>query len=283
MHYVIGDVHGCYAEMMKLLQKIEEQDENAVIYFVGDFVDRGPDVWKVLTWAMENITPDGKYRAVRGNHEELILEWYDQWKWWYTDVKGTDSTRDWREPKTKYDFYQRLEERNMLHPERIEPILAFFRSLPYNRLVTVKGADGEEVNYRIAHAWHYQYENISRKDQDYANLWERNLCGNENSGEIIVHGHTPVLPDAFWTLPEEAGGKVYFEKKSNSINVDGGCCYKRYMPSYPCMLCGICLETLEEFYPCTMEERFEEFKASGYLLHDSEIEEFPAFLETKAK
>ena len=224
MHYVIGDVHGCYDEMMKLLNNIESRDPEAVIYFVGDFVDRGPEVWKVLDWAMKNITMDGKYRSVRGNHEEMILEWYDRWKWWYTDVKGTDSERDWREPKTKYDFYAHLEERNMLVPEKMEPILAFLRSLPYNRMVTVTTTDGEKINYRIAHAWHYQYENISLKDQQYANLWERNLCGNANSGEVIVHGHTPNLPDSYYPVSEEDAGKICYEEKSNSINVDGGCC-----------------------------------------------------------
>ena len=36
MHYVIGDVHGCYDEMIALLNKIEARDSEAIIYFVGD-------------------------------------------------------------------------------------------------------------------------------------------------------------------------------------------------------------------------------------------------------
>ena len=47
MHYVIGDIHGCYQDMMALLNKIESQDQDAQIIFVGDFIDRGPDVVKV--------------------------------------------------------------------------------------------------------------------------------------------------------------------------------------------------------------------------------------------
>ena len=45
----------------------------------------------------------------------------------------------------------------------------------------------------------------------------------------------------------------------NDINVDGGCFVgkndSRKLP-YPCMLCAICLETLEEIYPRTLEEQF---------------------------
>lgn len=48
MHYVIGDVHGCFKEMLALLKKIEENDPEALIIFVGDFIDRGPAVRDVL-------------------------------------------------------------------------------------------------------------------------------------------------------------------------------------------------------------------------------------------
>ena len=40
MHYVIGDVHGCYDEMMALLHKIESADPDAEIIFVGDFIEK---------------------------------------------------------------------------------------------------------------------------------------------------------------------------------------------------------------------------------------------------
>ena len=78
MHYVIGDVHGCYNEMLSLINKIEVQDNEPIIYFVGDFIDRGPKVWEVLQWMMEHISKDGRYRAVRGNHEQMVIEWYEQ-------------------------------------------------------------------------------------------------------------------------------------------------------------------------------------------------------------
>lgn len=35
MHYVIGDVHGCYDELMLLLQKIDAKDKDARYIFVG--------------------------------------------------------------------------------------------------------------------------------------------------------------------------------------------------------------------------------------------------------
>ena len=79
----------------------------------------------MLTWAVEHIKPDGKYRSVRGNHEDMVREWYDDWKLWYDYAKGTDKEAEWEEPKTKYDFYERLKERDMLTPEKLEPVLNF--------------------------------------------------------------------------------------------------------------------------------------------------------------
>ena len=92
MHYVIGDIHGCYQDMIALLNKIESQDQDAQIIFVGDFIDRGPDVDKVLEWCMENIKLDGKYKAVRGNHEQMVLEWYKEFMDWYDTVSYTHLT-----------------------------------------------------------------------------------------------------------------------------------------------------------------------------------------------
>jgi len=279
MNYVIGDVHGCYDELQKLLHKIESNDPNAVIYFVGDFIDRGPKVWETLQWAMENITLHGKYRAVRGNHEELALEWMKEWFHWKENIQGTEAETEREEPKTRYDFSAVLDKHGALNRESLENIREFFYSLPYHRLVTVTTADGEEKRFRVVHAWYDQEPGISTQVQKYANLWERYPYGNKDSGEIIVHGHTPTVSETMIFIEEKYAGKIYFEELSDSINIDGGCCYQKWLPVYPCMLCALCLETLEEIYPCSLTERFEEFKQAGYLDADSKIEDYPAFRE----
>ena len=47
MNYVISDIHGCYKEYQKLLEKIYFSDTD-VLYLMGDMVDRGPEPVKVL-------------------------------------------------------------------------------------------------------------------------------------------------------------------------------------------------------------------------------------------
>lgn len=60
MHYVIGDVHGCYDELATLLTIIEKRDRSAQFILLGDLIDRGPKVWEVLYWAQRHISQNGR-------------------------------------------------------------------------------------------------------------------------------------------------------------------------------------------------------------------------------
>jgi hypothetical protein len=64
---VIGDVHGCSAELSDLLDLLGLTDHDRV-YFVGDLVARGPDSRGVLA----TVRRLGS-RAVLGNHEQRLL------------------------------------------------------------------------------------------------------------------------------------------------------------------------------------------------------------------
>jgi serine/threonine protein phosphatase 1 len=64
---VIGDIHGCYREMLQLLDVVRFTDRDLLIS-VGDLVDRGPDSRAVLRYFMEHDNAI----AVAGNHERKI-------------------------------------------------------------------------------------------------------------------------------------------------------------------------------------------------------------------
>lgn len=73
---VIGDVHGCYTEAVKLLELCNVTSDDRVI-FIGDLVDRGPDSAKCVELAMSYERP-GEPAAVLGNHEDVHLTYRDQ-------------------------------------------------------------------------------------------------------------------------------------------------------------------------------------------------------------
>lgn len=68
---VIGDVHGCSAELQDLLDACGYADGDRVV-LVGDLVAKGPDSRGVL----ELVRKLGAL-AVRGNHDQAVLRWQD--------------------------------------------------------------------------------------------------------------------------------------------------------------------------------------------------------------
>jgi hypothetical protein len=65
---IVGDVHGCYAELCRLIEKIRWASGDRLI-FVGDLVARGPDGRRVLALARELGA-----ESVAGNHDLKLLE-----------------------------------------------------------------------------------------------------------------------------------------------------------------------------------------------------------------
>ncbi len=249
MRYVIGDVHGCFDELMLIIKKITRQDKDAAFILTGDLIDRGPKVGETIEWAMENITPNGRFRCIRGNHEQLAIDWYYRDFLPWTSRKFAIGKK--RFPESEFDFSDEMKGQGRKRREDVYPIIEFFESLPFS--LTEKVGD---ITYRIVHSWYLPDEKNEEK-QHFANLWSRYEGGNSESDEIIIHGHNPTLNLERTCAADNTNPPGMINYYENAINVDGGCVFGEglYFP-YACMLCAVCLETLEEFYPYTLEERF---------------------------
>lgn len=68
--YVIGDVQGCFDELMLLLQRMDFQPGKDHLYFLGDLVNRGPASLRVLRWVMAE---QQHVSVVLGNHDLHLL------------------------------------------------------------------------------------------------------------------------------------------------------------------------------------------------------------------
>lgn len=71
--YLIGDIHGCYAEFTALLKKVNFDPSTDELWLTGDLVARGPDSLAVL----RKVKSLGdSVRLVLGNHDLHILAVY---------------------------------------------------------------------------------------------------------------------------------------------------------------------------------------------------------------
>jgi bis(5'-nucleosyl)-tetraphosphatase (symmetrical) len=68
--YIIGDVHGCYDGLARLLDRIAYQDGIDQLIFLGDLVNRGPDTVKTI----ELVLSLKQVQMVYGNHD--LYAWH---------------------------------------------------------------------------------------------------------------------------------------------------------------------------------------------------------------
>jgi bis(5'-nucleosyl)-tetraphosphatase (symmetrical) len=68
--WVLGDIHGCWETLQRLLERIRWDPSADELWLVGDLVNRGPGSLEVLRWA---LTHDDRITAVMGNHDLHLL------------------------------------------------------------------------------------------------------------------------------------------------------------------------------------------------------------------
>lgn len=272
--YVVGDIHGCFDEWITLKNRIQRRDKEATFILVGDIVDRGPKVCEMLIWAMENITPDGRYQMVLGNHELEKMEWislYFQTKLYYEQEEKKEFTLSMMQ-EDHYDFKKMC----LLHEvtdEELYQIFLFFSSLPYykqiyqvvagkrRRFIVVHGGlpsscinqDGSFKKRAIADYAHNPLLQRQSDARKHDIVWYRTNTKTADPNTYVVHGHTPTISD-YCYLEGAIPGRIW--TNPGNINVDCGITFrqaKKLMTGktkliQPGDLAAIRLEDMREFY-----------------------------------
>jgi len=78
MIYAISDIHGCYKALENALDSndiIKKISEGSKLIFLGDYIDRGPDSYRVLEriWCLQKEFGSEKVVVLKGNHEDWFL------------------------------------------------------------------------------------------------------------------------------------------------------------------------------------------------------------------
>lgn len=193
-HIAIGDIHGCLNELQQLISDLSEyqNDSNITWVFLGDYVDRGPNVKGVVNFLMDFNTKNNCI-FLKGNHEDMMLDPYETYTW---------RKNGGYETLQSYGLnYQDVPEHD---PKFKEHINNFYRPL-----ITSYQTD----KYFFCHAGvHPHYDLDEQLLSDLMWIRQSFLWSDKDFGKIVVHGHTP----------ESLEGPVI---KANRINIDQGCVF----------------------------------------------------------
>jgi serine/threonine protein phosphatase 1 len=72
--YIVGDLHGCFSLLDRLMNDVGFNKNHDRLFSVGDLIDRGPESLRCL-----QLLAEPWFYAVKGNHEDMFLELFMQY------------------------------------------------------------------------------------------------------------------------------------------------------------------------------------------------------------
>ncbi|MFD8390658.1 polynucleotide kinase-phosphatase [Streptomyces sp. NPDC059680] len=188
---IIGDIHGCSAELESLLVKLGYADgvhpDGRTAVFVGDLVDRGPDTPGVLRRVM-SMVETGNALCVPGNHENKYGR--------YLKGRKVQHTHGLAETITQ------MEGESEEFEERVRTFLAGLVShyvLDGGRLVVCHAGLPEKYHGRTSGRVrsHALYGDTTGETDEFGLPVRYPWAEDYRGRAAVVYGHTPV-PEASW-------------------------------------------------------------------------------------
>lgn len=216
MTYIIGDVHGEYDTLVKLIEKLPLHVD---IIFVGDLIDRGANSRQVIELIRKN-----NYRCVLGNHEQLMIDYGTSFTKTYPQSTNASFMHSWYNNGGDATLFSYglikytggltcVENDEMM--KQFKDDIEWLKTLPLYIKLSHKMDDKLVV---ITHAscgdvWHH-HDNPDAEEtfKDYA-LWNRK-DPSRDAKIFNIFGHTPV----------DFGVEI----EEHFVNVDTGCYIKKH-------------------------------------------------------
>jgi serine/threonine protein phosphatase 1 len=211
--FVVGDIHGRCAQLHSLLEMLPRDEKSDTLVFLGDLIDRGPDIPGVVAHVF-NLCRQNSERVIclRGNHEQMLLDFLDDESLiWIEQPTGGDHTfaqytQTLLVIRNEADFAKARESlANKIPAEQVE----FFRRLP----------SYHEDDYALYVHAGLENGKHPRESSPEALMWTRDMDFFKSyRGKPCVFGHTPT---AFLPLRGRLGRHGIYVFRS-AIGIDTG-------------------------------------------------------------
>jgi serine/threonine protein phosphatase 1 len=175
----IGDVHGMYEKLIKLMDKIRFNPDEDLLIFLGDYIDRGPDPGRCLQYifALQDQYPDVVV-CLMGNHEVMMSSYFMQKRGSYNNLI-VDYAGSWLDN----GGLETLKQLDEMDADTKEELLQWVMNLPVKY---------QYQDYFFCHAGVDPDVPLAVQNE-FDMLWRRQQWWEQYKGEeTLVVGHTPV-------------------------------------------------------------------------------------------
>lgn len=193
----IGDVHGMYQKLIKLMDKIRFNPDEDLLIFLGDYIDRGPDPGRCLQYifALQQQYPDVVV-CLMGNHEVMMSSYFMQKRGSYNNLI-VDYAGSWLDN----GGLETLKQLDEMDADTKEELLQWVMNLPVKY---------QYQDYFICHAGVDPDVPLAVQNE-FDMLWRRQQWWEQYKGEeTLVVGHTPVQKVMKLTGKERRTSKPLF-------------------------------------------------------------------------
>lgn len=187
--YAIGDIHGCSGLLAGAFALIDadlarSKPERAIHVFLGDYVDRGPDVKQTLDLL---IARSQAYETVfiKGNHEAILVDF----------LRNPPVLPDWLRLGGDSTLASYGVPVSFADGDTDAVRMAFARAMPQAHIAFLARLVPSFTcgDFFFAHAGVRPGIPLEEQNEDDL-MWIREpfLSSREDFGKVVVHGHTPV-------------------------------------------------------------------------------------------
>lgn len=179
--WIIPDIHGCLKTLQTLLENILLATKEDHLYFLGDYIDRGPDGKGVIDYLMKLQQEGYNVHFIKGNHEDLCVTAFeaDQKKKFFGGKHPEQ--KEWEAVGAKAT----LESFGVKHPREIPQAYIDWMNacLPYIEL----------EDYILVHAG-LNCKAEKPFEDTRSMMWTRTFKVDfaKSHGKKVIHGHIPV-------------------------------------------------------------------------------------------
>lgn len=200
--WIIPDIHGCGRTLNAMLKNMLKATRDDELFFLGDYIDRGPRSKEVLDTLMDLQEGGWNIHCLKGNHEDYCVKTWEADQQWH--LFKPDVQKLWENVGAK-ETYKSFE---VKRPRDIpEKYIEWMRNLPYYY---------ELENYILVHAgMNFRASDPFKDTYSMINTRDFKVDFTKSGGRRIIHGH----------LPEDYGfidHVIHNQSKFDFIALDNG-------------------------------------------------------------